>query len=582
MRVVLIDIRNFRGIKELTWSPAPRVNCLIGPGDSNKTTILDAIELGLSPRTYLLADDADFYDLIVDAPIEITLTLAGLPIEFVTEDTYGLFLRGWDQAKKQLHDEPGTGLEEALSIRLTIDRSLEAHWSIYNDRLAKDVDPPMLRYKHAQSIAPTRLGPYAERHLGWGRQSILSKLSAVKENLSHQVADARRAARAAFPKDKHTPFQAAAEKAELLAKKMAVRVKNKFTAALDVEGINITTGGISLHDNDLPLRALGTGSSRLIVSALQHNTGNAHIALVDEVEHGLEPHRIARLLKFLATPFEGDEKGVPAQTFMTTHSPVVLRELKAADLFTVRIARSKTLVASVETPEIEADRVQAHIRATPEAFLASRILVGEGRTECGLARGLDAWWCQNKKNSFALQGVVAVDGGGNTNATTLAAHLLRLGYDVALWLDTDEKVADEVLNPIRAAGGKVFEWPDACSTEERLFRDLPWATVKTLIKHAVEGGAGEDSVRSKINMACKAAGLAEIKDLSLPPALDTEAVRKALGAAAKVKPKNGPGPWFKSMTAGEAMAPYIATALDQIADKPTATVIAEIRGWIDA
>lgn len=580
MRIVLIEIRNFRGIKELTWSPAPRVNCLIGPGDSTKTTILDAIELGLSPRSYLFADDADFYDLVVDNPIEITVTLAGLPAEFVTENAYGLFLRGWDSAKAELEDEPRAGLEEALSIRLTIDKTLEARWSIYNDRLAKDVDPPALRYKHAQSVTPTRLGPYAERHLGWGRQSILGKLGAVKENVSHHVAEARRAAKAAFPKDKDSPFKAAAEKAEQLAKKMAVRVRSKFIAALDVEGISITTGGIALHDDNLPLRCLGTGSSRLIVSALQHNTGNAHIALVDEVEHGLEPHRIARLLKFLAAPFEGEDKGVPAQTFMTTHSPVVLRELSASDLFTVRVSGNKALVRPVSTPYIEADRIQAHIRAAPEAFLASRILVSEGRTECGLARGLDSWWVGNKKDSFALQGVIAIDGGGNTKAATFALHLLKLGYGVGLWLDTDEKVPEAVLEPIRKAGGRVFEWPDTCSTEERLFRDVPWTTVKDLIALAVQG-AGDASVRAKINTACKAASLAEIADLSLPAALDTENFRKALGVAAKTESKNGPPAWFKSMTAGEAVALIIASALDKIADKPTAEIIAEIRGWID-
>lgn len=45
-----------------------------------------------------------------------------------------------------------------------------------------------------------------------------------------------------------------------------------------------------------------------------------HITLFDEVEFGLEPHRISRLLKHVRE----DKKG---QYFLTTHSPVVLREL---------------------------------------------------------------------------------------------------------------------------------------------------------------------------------------------------------------------------------------------------------------
>jgi len=49
MRIVQVTIENFRGIRSLLdWNPAPGLNCLIGPGDSTKTTILDALELCLN------------------------------------------------------------------------------------------------------------------------------------------------------------------------------------------------------------------------------------------------------------------------------------------------------------------------------------------------------------------------------------------------------------------------------------------------------------------------------------------------------------------------------------------------------
>ncbi|RUW24516.1 hypothetical protein EOA38_28930, partial [Mesorhizobium sp. M1E.F.Ca.ET.041.01.1.1] len=80
-RIVHIKIERFRGIRLLEWIPSRRVNCLIGPGDSCKTTILDAIELALTPRSYLIADDSDFFDLDVEKAAKITVTLAGLPAE---------------------------------------------------------------------------------------------------------------------------------------------------------------------------------------------------------------------------------------------------------------------------------------------------------------------------------------------------------------------------------------------------------------------------------------------------------------------------------------------------------------------
>jgi hypothetical protein len=45
--------------------------------------------------------------------------------------------------------------------------------------------------------------------------------------------------------------------------------------------------------------------------------------LVDELEHGLEPHRIIRFLGSLGAK----EVEPPLQVFMTTHSPVALRDL---------------------------------------------------------------------------------------------------------------------------------------------------------------------------------------------------------------------------------------------------------------
>ena len=126
MRITYIDIEieNCRGIRKLSWAPGPALNCLIGPGDSSKTTILDAIELALTPRGYMLADGSDFFDVDVNKPIKITLTLAALPIEFTADDRYGLHLRGWDNAASKLEDEPGDGLEDALSVRVTINRYL--------------------------------------------------------------------------------------------------------------------------------------------------------------------------------------------------------------------------------------------------------------------------------------------------------------------------------------------------------------------------------------------------------------------------------------------------------------------------
>lgn len=576
MRILQIEIRNFRGIREMTWAPGPNVNCLIGPGDSTKTTILDALELCLNPRASFVADDCDFHNLDVEKPVRIVVTLGELPPEFLAEERYGLHLRGWNASVGALEDEPKEGLQHALSVAVEIDKSLDVAWSIFNDRIAKDEDkdPPVVRYKDAKKFATNRLGPFAERHLGWGRASVLSRLGDVDGGLSLQLAEAARAARAAFKSTPKSVFQKSVDRAAALSKRFSVPVRGTYTAELDVQGVNITSGGVALHDDSLPLRRLGCGSARLIVAAFQHDSGPPHVALIDEIEHGLEPHRLARLLKYLKQPKEGTS--LSPQIFMTTHSPVVIRELAASELYAVCHVAGVTCVRAVGQGADDLSAVQAHMRATPEAFLARRIVVGEGRTEEGLVRGLDSWWTSQAKDSLAAQGVVVVSGNGKDTAPQLAAHLRGLGYGVLLLLDSDEAPDAALLQAAKDKGALVHQWPDETSTEQRMLLDLKWSTLRAVVRDARNEAVTEQSAIDTLNNHLEKSKLPRVADLGLPDSLDSQPFRKALGAAAAAKKG-----WFKTIDAGERVAAIVGPTLEEIGSTPFAQGIGLVRSWID-
>ena len=105
-RIRKIIIENFRGIKELTWLPAPGINCLIGPGDSGKSTILDAIDFCLGARRNLQFNDADFHQLDVEEPIRIAVTLGELDDSLKSFDAYGMYVMGFDPKTGTAEDEP--------------------------------------------------------------------------------------------------------------------------------------------------------------------------------------------------------------------------------------------------------------------------------------------------------------------------------------------------------------------------------------------------------------------------------------------------------------------------------------------
>jgi putative ATP-dependent endonuclease of OLD family len=384
-----------QGIKQLLWNPSAGTNCLIGPGDSGKTSVLDAIELAFAPRNSVTFDDTDFFNVDPKAnPIAITVTIADLPADFCKEDRYGHYLRGWDDASRKLEDEPDEGrLENVLSIRLTVDRTLEGEWTLYNDRVQQgEQSTRTLAFQDRQDIAPSPLGPYADRHLSWGRQSVLNRITKGPAASRGLMAEAGRVARQEFSRDSKTLFAETIEQAKLAARRLGVPVSDHLHAMLDVQAMGLSGGGVSLHYGDLPLRRLGVGSARLFTAALQdYARANASVALIDEVEHGLEPHRISRLLRQLEK--EKDEGKTKAQVFMTTHSPVVLQELSVGELNVVRRHPKTGVVtivpANMPYPGLD---VQSQPRVNPQAYLAPSLLVCEGKTEVGLVRGLDDFW----------------------------------------------------------------------------------------------------------------------------------------------------------------------------------------------
>src|SRR5436190_7939535 len=113
-----IEIENFRAILKLDWRPSPGINCLIAPGDSGKSSLLDAIDYCLGARRLLQLTDADFHNLNVDQPIRVAVTLGGLDDTLKNLETYGQYLRGMDRVTGELVDEPEAEHETVLTVEL--------------------------------------------------------------------------------------------------------------------------------------------------------------------------------------------------------------------------------------------------------------------------------------------------------------------------------------------------------------------------------------------------------------------------------------------------------------------------------
>src|SRR3546814_4958485 len=61
MQIRQLRITNFRGVASLDWKPGYAFCCLIGAGDSGKSTVLDAVEAVLSSRWFSFSE-SDFLE----------------------------------------------------------------------------------------------------------------------------------------------------------------------------------------------------------------------------------------------------------------------------------------------------------------------------------------------------------------------------------------------------------------------------------------------------------------------------------------------------------------------------------------
>ena len=275
-----------------------------------------------------------------------------------------------------------------------------------------------------------------------------------------------------------------------VARELAVDIGPSAKALLDTQQVSIGNGVIALHDaSNVPLRNLGLGSSRLLVAGLQRRSAvGSHIALIDEIEHGLEPYRITQLLHVLGSKAAGS-----FQLFLTTHSPVVLRELSAPQVVVMRRPQAGNEPHRVLAIGGAEDR-QKTLRACAEAFLTPRVLVCEGKTEMGLIRGLDLYWHEHQEPTLARCGVYAADGGG-TEAVNRALVFAELGYETAILRDDDVVLSAHNRTKLDAAGIRIFQWDSHQSFEQALMSACPVEAIVRLLEIAVET-RGEEVYRS--------------------------------------------------------------------------------------
>ena len=87
-----LTISHFRGIESFKQSFTNGLTCIIGRGDSGKSSILDAIALLFSQSWGVHLNDSDFYNCDTSIPIIIESVVSGFTDDFLAK--YNSHVRG--------------------------------------------------------------------------------------------------------------------------------------------------------------------------------------------------------------------------------------------------------------------------------------------------------------------------------------------------------------------------------------------------------------------------------------------------------------------------------------------------------
>ena len=558
MRVRKLEVSNFRGIAHAVWQIDSPFVLLIGPGDSGKSSLLDALGWVLSPSWSLMATDADFHNGAAVEDIVVRSVVTNLPGDVIGEASFSDALGRWVDGEFISGLAASDG-EIGIEIELRIDETLEPTW-----RALSDIHDRTLSARDRARLGLFVVDSRSERHLGWSRGSALGSQEGVTGDTTPVLVKAQRAARAAVWDAEMAELRTAADAAT-----QAIRSHGVTPAGLRPGLAPQPANGPSrllLHEDLVPLASRGTGSRRLASLALQGTGPSGGILCIDELEFGLEPHRLRLMLDRLS---DGISAGQIGQVLATTHSPIALLEAQLEAIHVVRRLGGEVTVnslARVADDDGLANRVR---RANSTGLLAPAVLVGEGRTEWGLLRRMLEIW-RFEGDPVNESGVEPIDGKGDPESRSRASLFASLGYRTAILVDTDRDEQPPDLHDTVT----VFEWPGSMNIEERVLTDLPQHGVATALERAI-------SLRSLESVRQAYAGTAgcRVSELSDTPADwqsdsqsdETTHRDSALEACRKA---------FKSEEGGQALADCIYEHWADLEHTSTGAVLSAVRSWV--
>lgn len=569
MKIRKLVIRNFRGVKKLDWEipESSRLLALIGPGDSGKSTVLTAIEYLLGDRWNIPFSDSDFFGGDVDNEICIQAFLTDIPNELLKDSALGLYLCG-TTTDHRFNSDPLEGFDPSLAVQLKVSGSLEPEWTVL-----KNGEEHRLTSAHRRKFGIFSVDSRSEAQLRWSHTSALGRLSAESKADRKILAEANRAAQQAIASGNNEELTDLTDRIQAAINSIGAGKFTNIGAGLDTYR-NSLGANLALYEGELPLSSYGLGSKRLASLAVQQlYAGKKSVVLLDEIEMGLEPHRVISLIQTLK---QDDHY---SQVFITTHSTIVVEQV---DMASLTVVRNNMGVVSVKTIGDSSERFAKIRRGRPSSLLAQKILLCEGKTEYGIIKGLLETWDQQqfdeKKPISSSLGFTFSDADGGSEVAPRAEELRSLGYDVAGFMDSDDTNNVKAVERAEKVGVKIYRWEDTLNTETQVCKDLGFSQLECFAKKHASKQKHLNSALKDLREAWGEEEEPQIHSLSAVDwqndGVDIQRLRHAMGHAAH---KNG---WYKDIDRGEALGRWLLENESEPAFAAVWSVLNQVKAFV--
>jgi putative AbiEii toxin of type IV toxin-antitoxin system len=358
-----------------------------------------------------------------------------------------------------------------LSVSLTVGQNLEPKWEVVNNRKQENI---MFKAADRAKLNCFMISDYVDRHFSWNKGNPLYSLLKINDGSfddtdKNVVLDAIRNAKDIIDEHEHETLKNTTKDVINQASALGLDITRSKTS-IDFRDIFFREGRVCLHDDKIPFRLKGKGSKRLISIAIQMSLAkHGGIILIDEIEQGLEPDRI----KLLARTLKHNGVG---QIFITTHSRDAITEINAGDIVVIHSDKKNEIMVG-KLLDCDNDKLQATVRACPEAFFSKKIIVCEGATEVGICRALDKYRQNKSQQLMSFNDCAYVDGTGHS-LVERADELDQAGLEVALLCDSDDSQVNDSKSALIENDIDIFDCEPDNSIEQQVFDNLPWEAVK--------------------------------------------------------------------------------------------------------